>query len=106
MHKVHLAGHLPEAVLNHRERNRVERHIAPTEITRLPRLSTIKLAPGSMTTVVSGCSTIAGPASAAPLPRAARSKIAVSNQLLLKYTCRAPLGSGVADPLTAGAKTA
>src|SRR3954471_4553169 len=50
VNEIHLAGHLPEAVLNHRQRYRIERHIAPTEITRLPRLSTIAMAPGSITT--------------------------------------------------------
>src|SRR5262245_27146611 len=80
MDQIHLAGHLPQAVLNDRQRHRIERHVSPTEITRLPRPSTTAVAPGSMTTVVSGCSTIAGPASVAPLPREARSKIGVSNQ--------------------------
>ena len=57
-----------------------------------------------MTTVVSGCSTIAGPASLAPLPREARSKIAVSNQPPLKRTCRAPLGLGSPGPVDRGGK--
>ena len=104
--QIHLAGHLPQAVLNHRQRHGIERHVAPTEITRLPKPSTTAVAPGSMTTVVSGCSTIAGPASVAPLPREARSKIAVSNQPPLKRTCRAPLGCGASDPSIAGAKIA
>src|SRR5262249_35319765 len=84
MDQIHLASHLPETVLNHRQRHRIERHVAPTEITRLPRLSTMAVAPGSMTTVVSGCSTIAGPASIVPLPREARSKSRVSDQPPLK----------------------
>src|SRR5215472_6839031 len=85
--QIHLAGHLPQAVLNDRQRHRIEPHVSPTEITRLPRPSTTAVAPGSMTTVVSGCSTIAGPASVAPLPREARSKNRVSNQPPLKRTC-------------------
>src|SRR5215472_9881901 len=85
--QIHLAGHLPQAVLNDRQCHRIERHVSPTEITRLPRLSTTAVAPGSITTVVSGCSTLAGPASLAPLLREARSKNRVSNQPPLKRTC-------------------
>ena len=102
--QVHLAGHLAQAVLDHRQRHRIERHVSPTEITRLPKPSTMAVAPGSMTTVVSGCSTIAGPASIAPLPREARSKIAVSNQPPLKRTCRAPLGLRCAGDVNGGGK--
>src|SRR5580704_11694048 len=105
MDQIHLAGYLPQAVLNHRQRHGIERHVAPTEITRLPKASTTAVAPGSMTTVVSGCSTIAGPASLAPLPREARSKIAVSNHPPSKRTCRTPLGCGAPDPSMAGAKS-
>src|SRR5207248_8536778 len=104
VHQIHLACHLPEAVLNHRQRHRIERHVAPTEITRLPKPSTTAVAPGSMTTVVSGCSTIAGPPSVASLPSEARSKIGVSNQPPLNRTRRKPLGWGSPDPLIAGAK--
>src|SRR6516162_489228 len=104
--QIHLAGHLPQAVLNDRQCHRIERHVSPTEITRLPRLSTTAVAPGSMTTVVSGCSTIAGPASVAPSPSEARSKIRVSNQPPLTRTCRAPLGRGASDPPIAEEKVA
>src|SRR5262249_45002480 len=104
--QIHLAGHLPQTVLNDRQRHGIERHVTPTEITRLPRPSTKAVAPGSTTTVVSGCSTIAGPASVASLPREARSKVRVSNQLPLKRTCRAPVGRGASCPPIAGAKVA
>src|SRR5215472_15053366 len=97
MDQIHLAGYLPQAVLNYRQGHGIERHVVPTEITRLPKTSTTAVAPGSMTTVASGCSTIAGPASLAALPREARSKIAVSNHPSSKRTCRTPLGCGVRD---------
>src|SRR4029077_13906633 len=83
----------------------IETHHASRWMRRLPKRSTSAASPAGTSTVVCGCSTIAGPTTRSPRPRVARSYTRAWAGRPSSQTRRAPIGEAPAPAATSASGT-